>query len=85
MAGAPRWDMDNGTTLNLDPVKAKLEKAKQLGEEKLEVARDKAMDLMRRLELFVRERPAAAMGIGLGAGLLIGKLLKMAGKKKAAA
>ena len=76
--------MDNGTTLNLDPMKAKLDKAKQLGEEKLELARDKAMDLVQKLELFVRERPAAAMGIGLGAGFVLAKVLKVMGKRRKA-
>jgi hypothetical protein len=45
-------------------------------EETLEAAREKVGEYGRAISNFVRERPAAALMIALGAGYLVGRLLR---------
>jgi ElaB/YqjD/DUF883 family membrane-anchored ribosome-binding protein len=45
-------------------------------EETIEAAREKLGEYGRSISTFVRERPAAALMIALGAGYLIGRLLR---------
>ena len=45
-------------------------------EETIDAAREKLGEYGRSIQSFVRERPAAALMIALGAGYLIGRLLR---------
>jgi ElaB/YqjD/DUF883 family membrane-anchored ribosome-binding protein len=45
-------------------------------EETFEAAREKVSEYGRAISNFVRERPAAALVIALGAGYLVGRLLR---------
>ena len=45
-------------------------------EETIEAAREKMSEYGRAISSFVRERPAAALIIALGAGYLVGRLLR---------
>ena len=51
-------------------------KAKDQASDVLDQARSQGEDVYEQIEAFVREQPLAAVGVGLGVGLLIGMLLR---------
>jgi hypothetical protein len=51
---------------------------KEMATAKIEGAREWSADVLDRVEVFVRERPGTAMLAALGAGFLIGRLIRRA-------
>ncbi len=54
----------------------RFEEAKEMAEEKLEMLQERFGAVTRRIEEFVRERPATALFAALGAGFLVGRLIR---------
>ena len=50
--------------------------AKRVAAEKIDEGRELAMNLMDRVETFIRERPGTALLVALGAGFLMGRLVR---------
>src|SRR5262245_24592228 len=54
----------------------RFEDAREMAEEKMEMLRERFSAVTRRVEEFVRERPGTALIAALGAGFLVGRLIR---------
>ena len=63
-------------TIDVETGNGRFAEAKEMAEEKLDMIQERLGAAARRLEELVRERPGTALIAALGAGFLIGRLVR---------
>jgi ElaB/YqjD/DUF883 family membrane-anchored ribosome-binding protein len=63
-------------TIDVDTGNGRLGDAREIAEEKVEMLKERFDAVTHRIEEFVRERPGTALIAALGAGFLVGRLIR---------
>jgi ElaB/YqjD/DUF883 family membrane-anchored ribosome-binding protein len=63
-------------TIDVESGNGRFAEAKEMAEEKFDMLQERFGQMARRIEEFVRERPGTALIAALGAGFLVGRLVR---------